>query len=235
MEVVYKAIEKNNILKSKKIIQNNINRLVQLGMIEYVNEDENPYKNNASDDEDSDRGLFYRKIKTESSQIILTTKMQVSGSNVYRKICLNEEEKKSLEESSKKIGECFEGAFEEFFAPHQKEINDMQTEFTSQMHKAEETYENIKKNLDDSIIKNIQVLSIFAGIIAILFSNIIAIKDLGSNGIKTIVILNLSIISALFFMIVLIRLIIINRDKKSMNICIILFLLIFSVLFMLIR
>ncbi|OAA90894.1 hypothetical protein [Clostridium ljungdahlii] len=236
MEIVYKTIEKNNILKSKKLIENNINRLVALGLVEYITEDKNPYKNNATDDKDIDRGLFYTKkqINTESSQIRLTTDMQVSGSNVYRKICLDKEEEKSLEESAKEIKDCFESAFEEFLAPHQDEINNMQTKFTSEMEKAEKTYENIQKNLDDNIIKNIQVLSIFAGIIAILFSNIIAIKELANNGIKTIVILNLSIISALFFMIVLTRLVIINRDKKSMYICIILFALIFVVLLILI-
>jgi len=237
IQTVYKAIEKNNILKSKKLIENNINWLVSLGLIEYVTEDKNPYKNNATEDEDFNRSSFYtqKEINIESSKIKLTTHMQVSGSNVYRKICLDEEETKSLEESANALRSGFEEAFNEFFAPHQEEINNMQTQFTSKMQKAEKTYENIQKNLDDNIIKNIQVLSVFAGIIAILFSNIIAIKELATNGIKTIVILNLSIISALFFMLVLTRLVIINRDKKSMYICIILFVLIFIVLFILIR
>ncbi|MBR9648587.1 hypothetical protein [Clostridium tyrobutyricum] len=237
IQMVYKAIEKSNILKSKKLIENNINWLVNLGLIEYVTEDENPYKNNATEDEDSNRSSFYtqKKVNIESSKIKLTTHMQVSGSNVYRKICLDEEETKSLEESTNTLRSAFEEAFNEFFTPHQEEINNMQTQFTSKIQKAEKTYENIQKNLDDNIIKNIQVLSVFAGIIAILFSNIIAIKELATNGIKTIVILNLSIISALFFMIVLTRLVIINRDKKSMYICIILFALIFIALFILIK
>lgn len=161
--------------------------------------------------------------------------MEVSGKDVYRKICSIEKEKKSDGELEKTIKNCFESAFEDSFSPYRKEINEKQTKLTNRVNEAEKIYENIQKNLDNNIIKNIQVLSIFVGIIAIMFSNIVAIKELVNNGIKGIVVINLSIISSLFFMIILTRLVIINRDKKSMYGCIIIFVLIFMMLFVLIK
>lgn len=235
-EIVFRAINEK-FLKSKELIENDINRLISIGLIEYVSKDKNPYRNNATDDEDAERMIFYNKkdMSIEERKICLTTDMQISGRNLYLKICSKDEEDENLKKSSENIKKLMQEMFNDLYEPHQEEINKMQNEIKLHMDKAEKTYENIEKNLGDSIIKNIQVLSVFAGIIAILFSNIIAIKEMATGGIfKTIIILDLSIIVVSFFMLIFTRLIIINKDKKSLYISVFLFVitLILLLLFM---
>lgn len=235
-EIIIKVLSEK-FFKNKELIENDINRLIRIGLIEYVYEEENPYRNNATDDEDSERIAFIIKENEniEQKKIQLTENMQISGRSLYLKICSEEDEEKDLKKRSKEIQNIMENMFNELYQPHQKEIDDMQKKIEANMNKAEKTYENIEKNLGDSIVKNIQVLSIFAGLIAILFSNIIAIKEVANNGaMKTIIILNLSIICILFFLIIITRLIIINKDKKSFYFSVILFLIIGILLFLLI-
>lgn len=178
----------------------------------------NVVKNNGINKENSviknyiERLITYKLVKYEVNvedhedeeelKIILTdTSTGISGFKIYLRIKSNEEmeknEKYQMEETSR--------LFEEITQPYKSKL------------------EEVEQKIDDGIIKNVQVISIFAGVIALLFTNIIGIKELGQNGIKGLMFINASMIMAIFALIVFTRQLIVKRDftVKSLGICII--------------
>ncbi|NFS30495.1 hypothetical protein FDF12_14900 [Clostridium botulinum] len=143
------------------------------------------------------------------SEIILTGRSlnELTGVNVYRKIILDEEDEVRIRE----VKESFECGVNEVLEPYRKKL------------------EEVDKKIDDGIIKNIQVISIFAGIIALLFTNVLGIKEFNIIGAKGLLYVNASITMTIFAFIVFTRQLIINRqfDLKSLGKCILVLLMTF--------
>lgn len=114
-----------------------------------------------------------------------------SGIKLYKNIIDEEDKKKSISE----IYDPMKAVFDDF----DKEIDKIRLEFNNKI-------ENVEKMTNDNIIKNIQVISIFAGIIALLFSNIMGIKEYASIGYVGIMLINSSLTIAIITMLLIVKL-----------------------------
>lgn len=214
LEDFIKDVRSTATKKSAKIIQDYIDKLVSLGLCKYIVEDESGIDfNNSTDEKDSERLRFYKNLglpKVDSS-ISLTNNnlMGCDGVSLYRKIVIDAEEKIKDENYKKEL----KSAFIKVFSPYEQEIDKLKNEIQNKINE-------MNKNVDSGVIKNIQVISVFAGIISLLFANIMGIKEFATIGIIGILILNVSTVTSIFSLLLFSKWLIIGEKVKCATILI---------------
>lgn len=129
-----------------------------------------------------------------------------SGVGLYKKILLKQEEEKKLEEGSQKL----ELSFNQILNPYEQRIEALTEELNEKMDK-------INNMIDNDIIKNIQVISVFAAIISLLFANVIGVIEFEAIGSTGLLVLNLSVLLSIFALLIFTKLLII-KDKINYKI-----------------
>ncbi|MBX4272209.1 hypothetical protein [Clostridium estertheticum] len=203
------AIKTNVENKSNAIIQSYIDTLIRYGLCKYViKNDKNPFlKDTSNDADDISRLNYYKNLgyPKQDTEIILTTEpFDYSGISLYSKIM----EDIKFEEAHKKFGENLSLSIAEITKPY----DDKFVKLTKEL---EDKVLELNGMVDSGIIKNIQVISIFAGIISLLFANIMGIKEFSSIGIKGVLTLNSSMVMAIFALILFIKLLIVGGKIGS--------------------
>lgn len=209
--------------KSDSIIQDYIDTLIRYGLCHYVIEnDKNEFmQDNGSDINDSKRLEYYKDLgyPKENTPIKLTTQIPIgcSGESLYSRIIKNRESEISDKKTLESINLWQEGITKpvvDRIEKRNKEIDDKITE--------------MNRAVDSGIIKNIQVISVFAGIITILFANIMGIKEFSNIGVRGLLILNSSMVIGIFSLILFTKLLIVGGkiERKAIFYCFLLILFI---------
>jgi hypothetical protein len=195
--------------KGRPIIENYIQRLLSFGLIEFVTENKIDIINdNGTDENDQKRLETYKELglPNETCKIKLThfdEYMGCSGVGLYRRIILDKEE----EEFSNSFGHSLESLIE----PFENEIDQLSKNL-------EEKMSEVNKTVDSGVIKNIQVISVFAGIISLLFANIMGVKEFVQIGVRGVLILNLSTVMSILALLIFSKWIILDKEIKLSNI-----------------
>lgn len=212
-DVIY-TIKSNVVNKSDNIIQMYIDNLIKDGLCEYCIE------NNESDSDATDLLKYYKDLGYPKED----TKIRLGsiGINVFRKINSDNESQKELKELSEKL----QSIVDDITKPYDDKLKMYDDKFQKLTKEYDNTISKVDHMIDSGVIKNIQVLSIFAGIISLLFANIIGIKEFSSIGISGVLALNLSMLIAIIVLILASKLLIVGgeQDKKSIAICLIILL-----------
>ena len=179
--------------------------MIKYGLCEYVIKNvENPFlKDNSNDDNDINRLNYYKNLgyPKQETEIKLTNSLNdgCSGLALFRDICSDIKDK----EDTEKFGETIQLSIDEITKPYDDKLKALSKELEDRMFE-------ITRTVDSGIIKNIQVISVFAGIISLLFANIMGIKEFSSIGISGILTLNSSMVIAVFALILFAKLLIVG-------------------------
>jgi hypothetical protein len=119
----------------------------------------------------------------------------ISGCFIYSQI-LDEE----ADEKAKK-------SIEKAFSPIEKS-------YKKYVDKSKSELEKKINNIEDSTVKSIEIISIFSAIITLLLTNIIGVINLSKFGIKSLLLVNMSVVISIFFLLLFTRLLIREREKK---------------------
>lgn len=119
----------------------------------------------------------------------------ISGCFIYNQI-LDEE----ADEKAKK-------SMEEIFSPIEKSYKEYVDKSKSELEKK-------INNIEDSTVKSIEIISIFSAIITLLLTNIIGVINLSKFGIKSLLLVNMSVVISIFFLLLFTRLLIREKEKK---------------------
>lgn len=209
MKVLTAKLEKN-----ETAIQHYVDILIKWGLIKYVvNNEDGLDLNNESDDKDEDRFNFFKSKghPVKGSNIILTNggmHMGCTGIVLYSKIIKDNEYEESTVEAAKMLEESLTSGVNEILAPYKAEIETLKSEL-------EKKIEAVNKELSNGIIKNIQVLSIFAGMISLLFANIMGIKEFATIGVAGLITINVSVVIAIFALLLFSKWIVIGEKVEK--------------------
>lgn len=205
MKILAEKLEKNG-----AVIQHYIDILIKWGLVKYVVDNEEGLNlNNGSDDKDEERLKFFKSkgLPVKDCKIVLTNGSMImgcTGISLYRKIILYKEYEESKAKIAKELEESFTSGVNEILDPYKTEIETLKNEL-------EKKIEDVNRELGNGIIKNIQVLSIFAGMISLLFANIMGIKEFATIGALGLAIINLSVVIALFSLLIFSKWIVIGE------------------------
>lgn len=175
LEDVMVIIKSHVINKSDSVIQTYIDKLINYGLCKYVIENDNNtfMSDNSKDIDDDNRLKYYNDLgyPKEDTQIKLTSHILLgcSGISLYENIVMD---KKSIG-NKKLFAEQFQSIVDEIAKPYDDKIKNLTRKLDDKMIEVNHT-------IDSGVIKNIQVISVFAGIISLLFANIMGIKDFQS-------------------------------------------------------
>jgi hypothetical protein len=209
MKILTEKLEKNDV-----VIQHYIDILIKWGLVKYVvNNEEGLDLNNGSDDKDEERLKFFKSkgFPVKDCNIVLTNRsisMGCTGISLYREIILDKEYEESTAEVGKVLKESLTSGVNEILAPYKTEIETLKGEL-------EKKIEQVNRELDNGIIKNIQVLSIFAGMISLLFANIMGIKEFAAIGAMGLATINVSVVIALFSLLIFLKWIVIEEKIEK--------------------
>lgn len=211
------TIKSHVVNKSENVIQIYIDILIKYGLCEYVIEND---KNDFI--KDIDKRLEYYKdlgYPKENTEIKLTQNAHIACSGVvlYKRIISD----KQSEKFAKEFEEEFKLEIEKIIKPY----NDRTEKLTSEL---EDKISEMNRVVDSGVIKNIQVISVFAGIISLLFANIIGLKEFSNIGIRGMLILNSSMIMAILALIIFTKILIIGGEIKGKYIFYCLLIILFS-------
>lgn len=237
---IINAIKSNIINKSDNIIQTYIDTLIKYGLCKYVIENDNNafMTDNREDIDDANRLKFYNDLgyPKEDAQIILTSNIGgCSGISLYKKIFMD----KKYKEDEKFINENLQSCINAITEPYDekikeliKKLDDITQPYDEKIqdltNKLDKKMNEVNHAIDDGVIKNIQVISIFAGIISLLFANVMGIKDFSTIGVPGLFKINLFMVLSIFALIIFVKLLIIGDklDKRTMIICLLIILFI---------
>lgn len=187
---------------SRELLKDNIQSLIFRGLLKYSEHDID-YIDNFEDtvsqvhEKEYERSLreFQCNI-TDDSKIELSQQAQISGQELYREIMGDREEKQFVSQ----LGESLKEALDE----SAKEYIDY----------VDETKNNLEKRLKDienSTIKSIEIISVFAAIISLLVVNMNSIATFAEKGLSSILLVNTSTIVCIFFLLLFTRVIICGK------------------------
>ena len=211
-EYIAHATRKNIIEKCSDVIKSHIDTLIRVGLICY--ETTNPFKSDNSDPtEDDERFNHYKALGHPSadSRLVLTECILgegCTGSVYYGMLLKKEDEAKRLDELNKKFEESFIASAHEALDPDINKIKEL-------ANSTEKKLQKIEKEINQNATKNIEVLSVFVAIIALLFSNITGIQNYQTIGLNGLLVLNASIVLSITFLVLIVELLII-KDKINL-------------------
>lgn len=211
-EYIEHAISKNIIEKCSDVIKSHIDTLIRVGLICY--ETTTPFKSDNSDPTEDDERFNHYKVlghPSEDSRLILTECVLgtgCTGSVYYGTLLKREDEVKKLDEFNKEFKESFIASAHEALDPDINKIKEV-------ANSTEKKLQKIEKEINQNATKNIEVLSVFVAIIALLFSNITGIQNYKTIGINGLLVLNASIVLSITFLVLIVELLII-KDKINL-------------------
>lgn len=211
---------------SKEVLKRNIQRLIYKGLLKYSDHDIN-YIENFEDIKDPThnnkycQSLFeFEKNITDESKIELTQKAHISGRALYKAI---------LDDAcDEKLRNDFENSF-------QAAIDEGVKEYKSYVDKTKDELEKRLKDVENSTIKSIEIISVFAAIISLLVVNMSSIATFAEKGLFSVLLINTSTIVCIFFLLLFTRVIVCEKGgwkeiiKWIFLVAIFLFLMIFLI------
>lgn len=187
---------------SKGVLKHNIQNLVNKGLLKYSDhnidyidnfEDANfPAHNNKYFQSLSQ----FKKNVTDESNIELTENARISGRELYQEILYDIREK----EISEDLGNSFQSAIDEGVK-----------EYKSYVDKTKVELEKRLKDVENSTIKNIEIISVFAAIISLLVVNMSSIATFAEKGLHSVLLINTSTIVCIFFLLLFTRVIVCGK------------------------
>ena len=115
---------------------------------------------------------------------------------MYEEI-LDDKAEKEMNEQFKNVLDPIENSYKNYVDESRKEL------------------EKKIKGIEDGTIKSIEIISIFSAVIALLISNIMGITNLAAITLRTILIMNMSIVLSILFLLTFVRLLIKEKDNKK--------------------
>ncbi|MBB6716380.1 hypothetical protein [Clostridium gasigenes] len=187
-----------------------IDRLISYGLCKYVIEnDKNPFlADNSTDNDDVNRLNYYKDLglQKQNIEIQLTNRPYGCGGSVlFTKIYRDKES----EEANNRAREHLQLGIDMITNPYDDKLKKLTKDLEAKMRE-------VNHAIDSGIIKNIQVISIFAGIISLLFANIMGIKEFSSIGIIGVMTLNSSMVMAVFALILFSKVLVLG-EKISLK------------------
>lgn len=199
--------------KSQDVIAHYIDILIRYGLICY--EMENPFTSDNSDEsKDEDRFNYYKNAghPTKDSNLKLTGYFRLDGSCTgyyyYGKLLKIRAKREEEESFEKEIKEALISSVHEVIDPDIEKIKDL-------VNRTDKKLQEIEKQMDQSAVKNIEVLSIFVAIIALLFSNISALQNYDAVGLYGIFIVNASTIIGILSLLLFTEVLIIKKKLST--------------------
>lgn len=211
---------------SKEVLKHNIQRLIRKGLLKYSDHEidcidnfedtQFPLRNNKY----FESLLEFEKNVTDESTIELTQSAQISGKALYQAI---------LDDAcDEKLRNDFENSF-------QAAIDEGVKEYKSYVDKTKDELEKRLKDVENSTIKSIEIISVFAAIISLLVVNMSSIATFAEKGLSSVLLINTSTIVCIFFLLLFTRVIVCEKGgwkeiiKWIFLVAIFLFLMIFLI------
>lgn len=211
-EFIDYIVENQIVTKSKDAIALYIDLLVRYGLIRY--DVEVPYStDNLDQTKDQERFDYYKNLGHPSAESkLILTPIQLfdgcTGGFYYGKYLKDKaDEEQEME---------FETQFNQAFAIAVNELLEPEIKKTTELVKiAEEKINKVEREVNHSITKNIEVLSVFVAVAALLFSNIIGVLEHQAIGIKGVLIINASAILGIIAVLICTEVLIIRKEISS--------------------
>lgn len=211
---------------SKEVLKRNIQRLIYKGLLKY-SDHKIDYIDNFEDTKSPLRDnkyfkslLEFEKNVTDESNIELSQNAQISGRELYQEILDDMRGKKAFEN----LGNSLQSA-----------INEGVDEYKSYVDKTKDELEKRLKDVENSTIKSIEIISVFAAIISLLVVNMSSIATFAEKGLSSVLLINTSTIVCIFFLLLFTRVIVCGKGgwkeiiKWIFLVAIFLFLMIFLI------
>lgn len=211
---------------SKEVLKRNIQRLIYKGLLKY-SDHKIDYIDNFEDTKSPlhDNKYFksfleFEKNVTDESNIELSQNAQISGRELYQEILDDMRGKKAFEN----LGNSLQSA-----------INEGVDEYKSYVDKTKDELEKRLKDVENSTIKSIEIISVFAAIISLLVVNMSSIATFAEKGLSSVLLINTSTIVCIFFLLLFTRVIVCGKGgwkeiiKWIFLVAIFLFLMIFLI------
>lgn len=187
---------------SKEIFKSNIQRLIHKGLLKYSD-----HKIEYIDNFEDAKALVYNnrylqslmefeKNVTDESKIELTRDAQISGQELYQEVLNDIQEKK---------------AFDDLENSFQYAINEGVDKYKAYVDKTKDELDKRLKDVENSTIKSIEIISVFAAIISLLVVNMSSIATFAEEGLSSVLIINMSTIVCIFFLLLFTRVIICGK------------------------
>ena len=134
---------------------------------------------------------------TDDSKIELSQKAQISGLELYREI---------LDDlQTEQITSQLENSFQEV-------IDQSVQEYKSYVEETKSSLEKRVNDIENSTIKSIEIISVFAAIIALLIVNMSSIATFAEKGLGVILLINTSTIVCIFFLLLFTKVIVCGKN-----------------------
>ena len=211
---------------SKEVLKCNIQRLIHKGLLKY-SDYEIDYIDNFEDEKFPAHCskyfqslLQFEKTVTDESKIELTQNAYISGRELYQEILDDMRGKKAFED----LGNSLQSA-----------INEGVDEYKSYVDKTKDELEKRLKDVENSTIKSIEIISVFAAIISLLVVNMSSIATFAEKGLSSVLLINTSTIVCIFFLLLFTRVIVCEKGgwkeiiKWIFLVAIFLFLMVFLI------
>lgn len=187
---------------SKEVLKRNIQRLIHKGLLKY-SDHKIDYIDNFEDTQAPLRDnkyfkslLEFEKNVTDESNIELSQNAQISGRELYKAI---------LDDAcDEKLRNDFENSF-------QAAIDEGVKEYKSYVDKTKDELEKRLKDVENSTIKSIEIISVFAAIISLLVVNMSSIATFAEKGLSSVLLINASTIVCIFFLLLFTRVIVCEK------------------------
>lgn len=189
---------------SKELLKSNLQSLVRQGLLKY-SDDNIDYIDNFVDDSYPEnthkylRHLWeFESSITDDSKIELSQKAQISGLELYKAIL----DDLQTEQITSQLGNSFQEAIDQSVQDYKNYV--------------EETKTSLEKRLNDvenSTIKSIEIISVFAAIIALLIVNMSSIATFAEKGLGAILLVNTSTIVCIFFLLLFTKVIVCGKNN----------------------
>lgn len=217
-EFIDYIFENKIITKSKDVIAFYIDLLVSYGLIRY--DVEVPYSlDNLDEIKDQERLDYYKNLghpSFESKLILTEIRLQsgCTGGFYYGKYLKDKVDEEQEIEFEAQFNQAFSAAVNELLEPEIKKTIEL-------VKSAEEKINKVESEVNQSITKNIEVLSVFVAVAALLFSNIIGVLEYSAIRITGILIINVSTVLGIIAILICTEVLIIRKEISSKTIWII--------------
>ena len=188
---------------SNELLKINLQCLARKGLLKYSDYNVE-YIDNFVDDLHSENTNKYlenlcefENSITDDSKIELSQKAQISGLELYREI---------LDDlQTEQITSQLENSFQEV-------IDQSVQEYKSYVEETKSSLEKRVNDIENSTIKSIEIISVFAAIIALLIVNMSSIATFAEKGLGVILLINTSTIVCIFFLLLFTKVIVCGKN-----------------------